>query len=396
MIAGDTFQRNFTWPIPDPPMAQWTGAQASQAALKQKALGFNCMNYNNPSADEGTLKRHFLPDKDFLDANCPDGLRLEVMFPSCWNGKDVDSEDHQSHVAYPSLVMDGTCPEGYETRVVSLLFETIWATHEFKGADGRFVLANGDPTGFGNHGDFMQGWEPGVLQEAVNKCTNPSGVVQDCPVFHLQSQDEMNQCKFDVPDILEDEDVLFHQGLPGGVKIENGPEYAFPIQYTTAPASPTSSPTETPGLSLSVGLSIDLGGKLALGDTSPTSTPTPTPTPMTAPTVTPTPETTSTPTPTPTSTPTPTPTPVTSYIEGPVTTAIVRVQRKITIGCEGTPIHTASENLKTLGTSSTTATETVSTTVTMETPSVEKRDAAAHIHKRGHGHGHLHRRGNMF
>jgi hypothetical protein len=283
MIAGDTFQRNFTWPIPDPPQSQWTGAQASQAALKQKALGFNCMNYNKPSAAEGTLTRHFLPEKDWLDANCPDGLRLEVMFPSCWNGKDVDSDDHQSHVAYPSLVMDGTCPKGYKTRLVSLLFETIWATYEFAGVNGRFVLANGDPTGFGNHGDFVQGWKPGILQNAVDKCINPSGLVEDCPIFNLQSQSEMQKCKFDMPDVLKDENVLFHDGLPGGVKIEKGPEYAFPIEYTTTSAVSASSPTVSPRHTLSSRPSFNLGEKRNLGDTSSTLAPmqTPDPTPVT-------------------------------------------------------------------------------------------------------------------
>jgi hypothetical protein len=69
------------------------------------------------------------------------------MFPSCWNGVDVDSKDHKSHVAYPSEVMTGNCPTGFETRLVSLFYETIWNTYEFNGVDGQFMIANGDPTG---------------------------------------------------------------------------------------------------------------------------------------------------------------------------------------------------------------------------------------------------------
>ena len=115
MIAGDTFKRDFKWPIPDPPTSEWSGEQESQAALRQKAIGFNCLNYNG--AAEASLGRHFLPNKTYLDEHCTDGVRFEMMFPSCWNGKDVDSDDHTSHVAYPSLVMDDTCPEGFETRI---------------------------------------------------------------------------------------------------------------------------------------------------------------------------------------------------------------------------------------------------------------------------------------
>ena len=88
-----------------------------------------------------------MPDKQFLDGNCQDGLRIEVMLPSCWNGKDVAASDHKSHMAYPDHVIDGACPEGYQTRVPSLLYEIIYNTYAFKGESGRFVLANGDPTG---------------------------------------------------------------------------------------------------------------------------------------------------------------------------------------------------------------------------------------------------------
>ncbi len=145
MIAGDTRLRNFSLPVPDPPKSEWSGEQVSQAALAQKALGFNCLNY--AIAPEGSLYRHFLPDKSYLDAHCTDGVRMELMFPSCWNGNELDSADHKSHVAYPSLVNAGTCPKGYETQLVSLFFETIWNTYAYKGRDGQFVLANGDPTG---------------------------------------------------------------------------------------------------------------------------------------------------------------------------------------------------------------------------------------------------------
>lgn len=31
---------------------------------------------------------------------CPNGIRATIIFPSCWDGKNVDSPDHKSHVAY--------------------------------------------------------------------------------------------------------------------------------------------------------------------------------------------------------------------------------------------------------------------------------------------------------
>jgi Domain of unknown function (DUF1996). len=32
---------------------------------------------------------------------CPGGIRTTVTFPTCWDGRNVDSPDHKSHVAYP-------------------------------------------------------------------------------------------------------------------------------------------------------------------------------------------------------------------------------------------------------------------------------------------------------
>ena len=143
MISGNTYQRNFSLPVPDPPQP-WPEDQKTQSALAQKALGFNCLNYG--AAAEPSLYRHFLPDKAYLDANCPQGVRFELMFPSCWNG-ELDSPNHKDHVAFPDQVISGNCPAGYDRRLISLFYETIWNTAAFSGQDGQFVLANGDPTG---------------------------------------------------------------------------------------------------------------------------------------------------------------------------------------------------------------------------------------------------------
>lgn len=145
MVSGSNYNRNCSIPEPDPnPLGPWPGE--SQALRAQRALGFNCLNYARGS-NEPSLSRHSMPDKAYLDANCADGIRLELMFPSCWNGELDGGEGHKSHVAFPDGVMVGNCPKGYDHRLVSLFFETIVATDHFKGRNGKFVFANGDPTG---------------------------------------------------------------------------------------------------------------------------------------------------------------------------------------------------------------------------------------------------------
>jgi hypothetical protein len=347
MLAGDPLQRNFTWPVPDPPKSSWSGAQVSQKALRQKALGFNCLDYAGTA--EASLYRHFMPNKTFLDANCPDGLRLELMFPSCWNGKDVDSDDHKSHVAYPDLVITGTCPEGYETRLVSLFYETIWNTYAFKDVDGYFALANGDPTGYGYHGDFMHGWEDGVLQQAIDTCTSDSGEVSACSVFDLQSETKQRECTFDMPSTLANEDVQMHaDGLPGPMGIQWGPAYAsMSMGSSSSSTSAISSVPTTSVDSVSIGVSIEIGNVLNHAEaTTTTST---------------------------TSMSSPTPTPTTSIHVDQYTEEIVYLQQDVIVmvGEGGIPYATSTGTQRTVSTAITTATQT-STVVSY----VEKRDSA--------------------
>lgn len=145
MISGNSFNRNSSVPSPDPnPLGPWPND--SQDLLAARAVGFNCLNYK-AGKDEPSLMRHFMPDKAYLDANCADGIRLELMFPSCWNGETDGGHLHKSHVAFPDGVMTGNCPQGYDRRLASLFYETIIATDAYTGKDGQFVISNGDPTG---------------------------------------------------------------------------------------------------------------------------------------------------------------------------------------------------------------------------------------------------------
>ncbi|KAF1935119.1 hypothetical protein EJ02DRAFT_362211, partial [Clathrospora elynae] len=149
MIAGDAGKQNVSVSLPDTPQSLWGPDEKTPKALAEKAIGFNCLNYGGSA--EGALTRHLLPNKSFIDSNCPDGLRLELMFPSCWNGVSLNADDHKSHVAYPDLVMEGICPVDYETRIPALFFETIWDTSVFRNTSGHFLLSNGDQTGKNSH-----------------------------------------------------------------------------------------------------------------------------------------------------------------------------------------------------------------------------------------------------
>lgn len=238
MIAGDPNLRSS--PYPEVPKSFWKDSDRTEDALRQKAVGFNCLNYAAPANAALGLKK--MPDN--MANNCVDGLRTEVFFPSCWNGEDTDSPNHRDHMRYPSLMDDGTCPDGFDIRLVSLFYETIWNVHAFAGQSGDFMFSTGDPTGYGYHGDFMNAWDPDFLQSAINTCTASSGLVEACPLFNLQSEDEMHKCT--IPRTLKEDVVGPLNELPGCNRVEPGPGRASPggcPSDGTLAGPPSSSPT---------------------------------------------------------------------------------------------------------------------------------------------------------
>jgi hypothetical protein len=119
--------------------------------ISSAAKSFACLNYEGPATPE---------TQHFPETNCPNGLRAQVFFPSCWDGVNLDSDDHQSHVAYPiDNYNSGSCPEDFPVKLVSIFYEITWHTEYFEdmwyGDKQPFVFSFGDPTGYGQHADFV-------------------------------------------------------------------------------------------------------------------------------------------------------------------------------------------------------------------------------------------------
>lgn len=208
MVSGTTSKRTFmgTWPTPQ--MAVWGPKDIEQSSLAEKALGFNCLHYYMGN-DEASFAYPYLRNKSFVDATCTDGLRAEILFPSCWDGVNLDSEDHKAHVAFPTELQGGYCPDTHPVYLPILFYETIWNTQQFNTISGQFIFANGDPTGYGYHADFMAAWPEGFQEQvqANTACTSSesTGQVENCPLFKLQSQEEANKCRLSLPSVIEDE-----------------------------------------------------------------------------------------------------------------------------------------------------------------------------------------------
>jgi hypothetical protein len=98
---------------------------------------------------------------------CPDtrgsGLRLHVRFPSCWDGENLDSADHKSHMAYAQA---GACPADHPVALPAI--EVIFR-YPITG-DSSVYLASGGQ--FSAHADFFNAWNEERLTHLVDTCLN--------------------------------------------------------------------------------------------------------------------------------------------------------------------------------------------------------------------------------
>jgi hypothetical protein len=118
-----------------------------------------------PGAVEGWECGDSAHNWDF-PASCPAGTQLNIRYqaPSCWNGRDLDSPDHKSHMAYP---VNGSCPASHPNPVPMLEFKIAFP------ADGNTTdvrLASG--RGYTWHYDFFNAWDVPTLAALVSHCIN--------------------------------------------------------------------------------------------------------------------------------------------------------------------------------------------------------------------------------
>ncbi|RYP21638.1 hypothetical protein DL765_002099 [Monosporascus sp. GIB2] len=185
-----------------------TTFRTREEARKWRQLTYICME------NQGTRAPEYI---GFPTRPCRGGIMANHRFPTCWDGKNLDSPNHQDHVAYPesgTFESGGPCPATHPVRLPQILLETVWDTRAFNDpadfVDGKqpFVWSNGDSTGYSNHADYLFGWKDDSLQRAMDAHTYVSA-----PMLTPQSIALQNRCK--VPDVVREDIDSWLPSLPG-------------------------------------------------------------------------------------------------------------------------------------------------------------------------------------
>ncbi|KAF2748509.1 hypothetical protein M011DRAFT_400391 [Sporormia fimetaria CBS 119925] len=167
---------------------------------------------------------------EFPNKPCPGGIRATVIFPSCWDGVNLDSPDHRSHVAYAPgtdnyALAGDKCPSSHPIRIPQVMYEIMYDTTPFNDPkyweDGKqpLVYSFGDSTGYGAHGDYLFGWEGDALQKAMDALGTDCGS-EDCTrILKIQDGPDAIGCtkpQQAVEDIGTDS---WLKELPGGIPV---------------------------------------------------------------------------------------------------------------------------------------------------------------------------------
>jgi hypothetical protein len=193
-------------------------------ASKFRQLTYTCLTSRGTRSGE---------TMDFPTKACQYGIMVNVRFPTCWDGNNLDSPDHMSHVSYPetgTFESGGACPSTHPVKIPQVFYEAVWDTTKFNDkslwpADGTqpFVWSFGDQSGYGNHGDYVFGWKGDALQRAMDANCNVG-----CTTLKSQSIANGNKCTIQ-PKVKEDLDGCEFSRLLR-LPVHSLPVHSFPFR----------------------------------------------------------------------------------------------------------------------------------------------------------------------
>ncbi len=106
---------------------------------------------------------------------CPNGSEVLqiVFFPPCWDGVNLDSPDHKSHMSYANGL---GCPSTHPFAIPVIQYNIHYRVHAGSRPENWRLSSDlydlSIPGGRSGHGDWNNGWQQQFLQTIITKCLN--------------------------------------------------------------------------------------------------------------------------------------------------------------------------------------------------------------------------------
>lgn len=105
-------------------------------------------------------------------------------FPQCWDGVNLDSPDHKSHMTSPVNVKannTGNCPASHPVALPQIAYQILYQvkvtgeTKYWRLSSDNYDLTK--PAGYSGHGDYFMAWKPEIVKVWTKNCDNAQ---KDC------------------------------------------------------------------------------------------------------------------------------------------------------------------------------------------------------------------------
>lgn len=151
-------------------------------------------------------------------------LRVNIVFPYCWDGVNIDTPDHRSHLSYglqhTAHFGNGGCDSSHPVAITTISIQSFYLTdaafraHKWRLSSDEMIP--GFVAGQSLHGDYWEGWSPTALQTFALRCIFNHG---DCSNSSLGDGTRIKDgqgVNFDGTDISGSGGA---KPLPGGGKV---------------------------------------------------------------------------------------------------------------------------------------------------------------------------------
>ncbi len=170
------------------------GNMKAKDGLNYNNMGFSCLPGKNSTRKDWPWISN-IPTGKYCEVG--DDLIVMVSFPQCWDGKNLDSPNHQDHMAYPINLYDQiprgnghACPTSHPIAITHLTVNVHYAPtsnmNKWRLSSDNYLF-DGANAGYSMHSDYVEGWDRALLEGFVKNCINAR---RDCHA-HLTGDGRM-------------------------------------------------------------------------------------------------------------------------------------------------------------------------------------------------------------